>query len=92
MALEQAIEYALQSPLVIDASVQTPPPAFPAGLTAREVEVLRLLARGLSNQQIADDLVLSKRTVDAHVRSIYGKLDVTTRSAATRAALDQKIV
>ncbi|MDE3091215.1 MAG: tetratricopeptide repeat protein, partial [Chloroflexota bacterium] len=65
---------------------------YPLGLTTREVEVLGLLARGLSNQQIADQLVLSKRTVHAHLRSIYGKLDVTTRGAATRAVLERKIV
>ena len=69
-----------------------PSPKYPAGLTEREVEVLRWLARGLSNQEIADKLVLSKRTVHAHLRSIYGKLDVTTRSAATRIAIENKIV
>ncbi len=63
-----------------------------AGLTEREVEVLRWLARGLSNQEIADKLVLSTRTVHAHLRSIYAKLDVTTRSAATRVAIENKIV
>ncbi len=57
-----------------------------------EVEVLRLLALGLSNQKIADRLVVSKRTVEAHVRSIFGKLGVSTRSAATRAALEKKMV
>jgi len=66
-------------------------PEYPAGLTEREVEVLRWLARGLSNQEIADKLVLSRRTVDAHLRSIYGKLGVTSRSAATRAAIENKI-
>ncbi len=63
-----------------------------AGLIDREVEVLRWLARGLSNQEIADKLVLSKRTVHAHLRSIYSKLDVTSRSAATRAAIDSHLV
>ncbi len=67
-------------------------PEYPAGLTEREVEVLRWLARGLTNQEIAGKLVLSRRTVHAHLRSIYGKLDVTTRSAATRAAIENKIV
>jgi predicted ATPase/DNA-binding CsgD family transcriptional regulator/transcriptional regulator with XRE-family HTH domain len=64
----------------------------PAGLTAREVEVLRLLAQGLSDAHIADKLVISRRTVNAHLRSIYGKLEVSTRSAATRYALDHKVV
>jgi len=62
-----------------------PPP--PEGLTAREVEVLRLLSQGLTNPQIAEELVISAFTVQAHVKSIFSKLGVTTRSAATRYAL-----
>jgi DNA-binding NarL/FixJ family response regulator len=54
----------------------------------REAEVLRLLARGLTDAQIADDLVVSRRTVHAHLRAIYRKLDVGSRSAATRWALE----
>jgi len=60
----------------------------PFGLTAREQEVLRLVATGLTDQQVADQLYLSPRTVGKHLQSIYRKLDVTTRSAATRFALD----
>jgi DNA-binding NarL/FixJ family response regulator len=59
----------------------------PSELTARETEVLSLLAEGLTDAQIADRLVLSARTVQAHLRSIYSKLDVTTRTAAARYAL-----
>ena len=51
-------------------------------LTEREIEVLRLVAQGLSNQEIANRLVISRRTVHAHLRSIYDKLEVTTRTAA----------
>ncbi len=66
-------------------------PAYPEGLTAREVEVLRLLALGLTNPQIAEQLVISPQTVHAHLRSIYSKLAVTTRSAATRFAVEHHI-
>ena len=62
--------------------------ARPAGLTSREVEVLRLVAQGLSNAAIADQLVVSRRTVHAHLRSIFEKLGVTTRAAAARKAAD----
>jgi DNA-binding CsgD family transcriptional regulator len=62
-----------------------------AGLSAREIEVLRLLASGLSNVEIAERLVLSPRTVNAHLTNIYTKLDVNTRSAAVRYALDHGI-
>ncbi len=67
-------------------------PRLPAGMTSREVTVLRLLAQGLNDRQIAGRLMLSKRTVHAHLRSIYGKLDVPNRSAATRKAIDLKII
>jgi ATP/maltotriose-dependent transcriptional regulator MalT len=54
----------------------------PAGLSTREVEVLRLLARGLSNREIADQLVISEHTVSRHLQNIFGKLGVGTRAAA----------
>ena len=54
----------------------------PAGLTAREIEVLRLLARGLSNKQIAARLVISPKTVANHTEHIYAKIDTSTRAAA----------
>jgi HD-GYP domain-containing protein (c-di-GMP phosphodiesterase class II) len=54
----------------------------PAGLTQREVEVLRLLARGLSNKQIAERLVISPKTVGNHVEHIYSKIHASTRAAA----------
>jgi DNA-binding CsgD family transcriptional regulator len=55
----------------------------PAGLSAREIEVLRLVAAGLTNRAIADALTISERTVDRHVSNIFTKLDVSTRAAAT---------
>ena len=69
-----------------------PSPIYPAGLSAREVEVLRLLAKGLTNAQIAEQLVISRLTVNAHVRSIFSKLEVTSRAAATRFAVEHNIV
>jgi ATP/maltotriose-dependent transcriptional regulator MalT len=71
----------------------THPPVIPQdGLTTREVEVLRLVARGLTDQEVADSLVVSTRTINAHLRSIYTKLGVTTRTAATRYAFDHQLV
>jgi HD-GYP domain-containing protein (c-di-GMP phosphodiesterase class II) len=54
----------------------------PAGLTPREVEVLRLLARGLSNKEIAERLVISPKTVANHAEHIYAKINASTRAAA----------
>src|SRR5439155_23860735 len=68
------------------------PVRHPEGLTPREVEVLRLLVAGLSYAQIAEHLVISPRTVDGHLRSIYSKLGVSSRMAAARYALDQHLV
>jgi DNA-binding NarL/FixJ family response regulator len=58
----------------------------PAGLTAREVEVLRLVAAGLTNAEIAERLFLSPNTVKVHVANVFAKLDVNTRAAATESA------
>ncbi len=66
----------------------TTPGVRPDGLTERESEVLRLVARGLTNAEVAGHLILSLLTINAHLRSIYGKLGVNTRSAATRYAVD----
>ena len=73
---------------------QGPAPASASGasLTAREIEVLRLLAQDLSNPQIAERLVVSRRTVDAHLRSIYDKLGVKSRDAAIRVAGENRLI
>ncbi len=63
-----------------------------AGLSRRENEVLRLLTMGLTSTQIAEQLVISLPTVNTHVRSIYNKLGVTSRSAATRYAVEHYLV
>ena len=58
-------------------------PASTAGLTARELEVLRLLAAGLTNREIAARLVISEHTVHRHVSNLYRRLGVSSRTAAT---------
>ena len=64
----------------------------PAGLTAREVEVLRLLAQGWTDAQIAEHLVISPRTVNHHTTSLYSKLGVSSRAAATRFAHEHHVL
>jgi DNA-binding CsgD family transcriptional regulator len=91
MTLQQALAAQGQKPTPPPATTMTPSPTYPARLTAREVEVLRLLAGGLTDQQIADKLVISPRTVHSHISSIYSKLVVTSRSAATRYAIEHHL-
>jgi DNA-binding NarL/FixJ family response regulator len=62
------------------------------GLTAREVEVLRLVATGRTNRAIAAELVLSQRTVDRHMSNIFTKLGVPSRAAATAWAYEHRLV
>jgi DNA-binding NarL/FixJ family response regulator len=64
----------------------------PAGLTRRERQVLRLVAGGATNRAIAGELYIGVRTVDMHVRNILGKLDCSSRSAATRRAVELGLV
>ena len=66
-------------------------PSYPAGLTAREVEVLRLVAQGLTNEQVAKQLVISPRTVNSHLTSIFSKIGVSSRGAATRYAIEHNL-
>ena len=66
--------------------------AAPGGLSAREVEVLRLVAAGHTNRAIAESLTISERTVDRHVSNIFTKLDVSTRAAATAFAYEHGLV
>ncbi|HEX6483159.1 MAG TPA: tetratricopeptide repeat protein, partial [Ktedonobacteraceae bacterium] len=99
LSLEQALatagRVALSTPTQREqASSPTPvsPPPYPDGLTAREVEVLRVVAQGLTNEQVAERLVISPRTVDTHLTSIYSKIGVTSRVAATRYAIEHHLV
>jgi predicted ATPase/DNA-binding CsgD family transcriptional regulator len=91
MTPEQALAAKGEKPASPPSTTVAPPQTYPAGLTAREVEVLRLLAGGLTDAQIAEKLVLSPRTIHAHISSIYSKLGVTSRSAATRYAIEHHL-
>jgi DNA-binding CsgD family transcriptional regulator len=72
----------------------TRPPnvARPAGLTEREVDVLRMIARGLSNKQVAAALGISPKTVGHHVEHLYAKAGVTTRAGATLFAMEHGLL
>jgi ATP/maltotriose-dependent transcriptional regulator MalT len=90
MTPEQALSAQGQKPTPMPTTAASPT-KYPDGLTAREVEVLRLLAGGMTDLQIAEKLVLSPRTVHAHISSIYSKLGVTSRSTATRYAMEHHL-
>ena len=74
------------------ASMAAPTPAYPDGLTEREVEVLRLLAAGSTNQQIADELVIASSTAAKHVANILGKTSSANRTEAATYANQQGLV
>ena len=64
----------------------------PAGLTARELEVLALVAEGMRNAQIAQKLIVSEKTVNHHVSAVLRKLDVSTRGEASAKATRDGLV
>jgi ATP/maltotriose-dependent transcriptional regulator MalT len=68
------------------------PEARPHGLTARELQVLRLVATGKTNKNIATELFLSEKTVDRHLSNIFNKLDVSSRAAATAFAYENRLI
>jgi predicted ATPase/DNA-binding CsgD family transcriptional regulator len=101
LSLDQALAEARRPPQPTEKAASTrstatsqpaSPAAYPAGLTAREVAVLRLVAQGLTDAQVAERLVVSPRTVSTHLTSIYGKLGVGSRAAATRFAVEQGLL
>jgi len=80
------------SPLSSTGASSNHPVRHPEGLTPRELEVLRLLADGMTSNQIAERLVVSLPTVNTHVAAIFNKLGVNSRSAATRYAVEHHLV
>jgi DNA-binding NarL/FixJ family response regulator len=86
------VEHAASEPFQQPGSLVPAAPTTLDDLTAREVEVLRLLAQGLTNAQMAQRLVISPRTIHAHVRTIYSKLGLPSRVAATHYALEHHVL
>jgi DNA-binding NarL/FixJ family response regulator len=74
------------------AALAAPPTAARAGLTARECEVLRLVASGRTNREIAAELVISEHTVARHLQNMFAKLDLPSRAAATAYAYRHDLV
>jgi non-specific serine/threonine protein kinase len=83
---------AAAAPPPLHPAAPPPAPRPPDGLTPREAEVLRLLANGLTNPEIAADLSLSVRTVERHINNLYGKLRVRGRTEATAYAFRRHLV
>jgi predicted ATPase/DNA-binding CsgD family transcriptional regulator len=96
MGFDEAVDYALSSRASqVPPSRERPPsskPGRPAGLTDREVEVLKLVAEGLTNAQVAERLFLSPRTVHRHLDSVYRKLGSNSRAAAARFAAEHGLL
>jgi predicted ATPase/DNA-binding NarL/FixJ family response regulator len=90
-SMEQAVVEAVALAAKAESMTNNDQP-YPAGLTAREVEVLRLVAQGLTNFKVATELVISPRTVNTHLGSIYRKLNTSSRADATRFALEHGLV
>ena len=82
---------AMPDVIQVEALVREAAPRAAGGLTAREVEVLRLVAAGKTNRAIAADLFLSERTVDRHVSNIFTKLGLSSRAAATAYAVEHDL-
>jgi DNA-binding CsgD family transcriptional regulator len=76
----------------LDRAAVSAPAQIVDGLTAREVEVLRLVASGKTNRAIAAELVISEKTVARHVSNIFAKLDLSSRAAATAYAYEHDVV
>jgi predicted ATPase/DNA-binding CsgD family transcriptional regulator len=95
LSLDEAYKLAVQVRPGLGETVKTSMQGVevqPNDLTGREVELLRLVAAGLRNKEIAGQLTLSKSTVETHLHSIYSKLGVTSRAAAARFAVEHNLL
>jgi DNA-binding NarL/FixJ family response regulator len=98
MTFDQVLTMPARSATILLSSTEQAPKVtmkqaiYPDGLTTREVEVLRLVAQGLTDAQVAEQLVISPRTVNNHLTAIYGKIRVSSRSAATCYALEHHLI
>jgi non-specific serine/threonine protein kinase len=99
LSLDQVINMALQDKFpnsirsdVSDADRGESKKALPFNLTEREIDVLCLVAEGYTDAHVAEQLFISPRTVGKHLESIYRKLEVNSRTAAARIAIDQKLI
>lgn len=84
--------FAIPHPSPTDTLAQTSPTTYIEPLTPRETEVLQLLTQALSSAEIAEQLVISRRTVDAHLRAIYNKLGVNSRFTAVHIARKHRLI
>jgi DNA-binding NarL/FixJ family response regulator len=84
MPLDEAIAFAFEA-------TAPAPPSTRITLTTRELDVLRLVATGMTDAEVAERLFLSRRTVSSHLTSIYSKLGVSSRAAATRFAVEHQL-
>jgi DNA-binding NarL/FixJ family response regulator len=92
MTPEQALTAQGKGIVPSPAATVSAPITYPAGLTAREVEVLRLVAKGMTNSQIAQELVLSEKTVATHLTHIFNKTNSENRAAAVAFAIHRGLV
>jgi DNA-binding NarL/FixJ family response regulator len=97
MELEEAVEYALSKeeetdPLTSPAPEEPSAGQAPVALTRREQEVAAMVAQGMSNRQIAQELFLSERTIENHVSKILRKLDLASRTEIAAWATEQRLL
>jgi DNA-binding NarL/FixJ family response regulator len=76
----------------VEASSRSVRPRAAGGLSAREIQVLRLVAAGKTNRHIASQLFISERTVERHLSNIFNKLDLPSRAAATAYAYEHQLL